>query len=181
MSTLSPIEKPADLQSSLPRILLVGIAGLLLVVLEGALAIWDVFYAAVPLTTLAFIFYLRLNFPYLLPLVTVFLMGLFGELMFADMLGSRSTALLLVAVMTSFRSASLQHSEFLDLWSNFCLIVLLYMGVRLAVFIAYYFTIPEWQPLFFQAGVTMFMFPLFFVILASLSTMMGQIFGVDTD
>ena len=42
--SLGPLDKPADLQSVLPVQILCGLAGLLFVLFEGALAQWSIFY-----------------------------------------------------------------------------------------------------------------------------------------
>lgn len=180
MSVHNPLDSPADLQSTLPLQLLVLLLGLLLVFIEGAFARWSVFYASVPLPTIAFIFFMRLNSPHLLSLLSVLAMGLFGELMFFDMLGSRSTALMLVALLTSFQAQNLQHGEFIDIWSNFCLTVLVYFIFRLAVFFVFYFNFPDWNAVFFQAGLTMLLFPLFFIIMTSVSHLLSRLFGAET-
>lgn len=180
MSVHNPLDSPADLQSTLPLQLLVLLAGLVLVFIEGAFARWSVFYASVPLPTIAFIFFMRLNSPHLLSLGAVMAMGLFGELMFFDMLGARSTALMLVALLTSFQAANLQHGEFIDIWSNFCLTVGVYFIFRIAVFFVFYLSFPDWNALFFQAGLTMMLFPLFFVVMTSASHPLSRLLQTDT-
>ena len=135
MSVNSPLDSPADVRSTLPTQILIALAGLLLVFLEGSLATWSIFYASVPLPTIAFIYYMRVNYPHLLSLPVILLMGLFGEMMFFDMLGSRATGLMIVALLSQLNMASQQHVEFTELWANFCLIVLVYIIFRLAVFL----------------------------------------------
>ncbi len=180
MSVHNPLDSPADLQSTLPLHFLVLFAGLMLVFIEGAFARWSIFYASVPLPTIAFIYFMRLNSPHLMSLASVMAMGLFGELMFFDMLGARTTALMLVALLTTFQSNNLQHGEFIDIWSNFCLTVLVYFIFRLSVFFVFYFSFPDWNAVFFQAGLTMLLFPLFFVVMTSVSHLLSRILGTDT-
>ena len=91
MSVNSPLDSPADLRSTLPTQILIALAGLFLVFLEGSLSTWSIFYASVPLPTIAFIYYMRINHPHLLSLPVILLMGVFGEMMFFDMLGVRAT------------------------------------------------------------------------------------------
>ncbi|MEC8744683.1 MAG: hypothetical protein ACPGU2_06185 [Candidatus Puniceispirillaceae bacterium] len=180
MSVNSPLDSPADVRSTLPTQILIALAGLLLVFLEGSLATWSIFYASVPLPTIAFIYYMRVNYPHLLSLPVILLMGLFGEMMFFDMLGSRATGLMIVALLSQLNMASQQHVEFTELWANFCLIVLVYIIFRLAVFFVFYFTFPDWRAVFFQAGITMFLFPFFFVVMSSISASLSQLFGSNS-
>jgi hypothetical protein len=97
MMSKGPLERPADLQSPLPVQFLIAVAGMLLVLFEASLSQWAVFYTSVPFISLAFIFYLRMVFPRMLPLAVVFLMGILSEVISFDPLGVRTTVMLLVA------------------------------------------------------------------------------------
>ena len=74
--SMNPIENPAELNSSLPNQILILISGFILVLVESALAQWNFFYASTPLLTIGFIYYLSIFHKEILPLFSVFLLGL---------------------------------------------------------------------------------------------------------
>lgn len=163
----SPLERPAELSSPLPIQILLAIFGCFLVLLEGAFAQWQVFFASAPLLVLAYVFYMNLFFANRLSIFAVFLIGLFSELMFFDMLGMSATALVLSAIITRWRSAVLIHSDFLEIWSAFSLIVLFYAAFKISVYAVIYFSFPDLSDIFLQAGMTILLFPVFYVLLVS--------------
>jgi len=148
-----PLDRPAELGSPLPVQVLLAIFGCFLVLLEGAFAQWKVFFASAPLLTLAYVFYMNLFFSNQLSIVSVFIMGLFSELMFFEMPGLNATALVLAATLTRWRSISLIHSDFIEIWSAFSLIAL--------------FGLPDMRDIFVQTGMTILLFPIFYVLLVS--------------
>ena len=163
----SPLDRPAELSSPLPIQILLAIFGCFLVLLEGAFAQWKVFFASAPLLVLAYVFYMNLFFANRLSIIAVFLMGLFSELMFFEMLGMNATALALVAMLTRWRSPVLIHNEFLEIWSAFSLIVLFYSGFKITVYLLAYLSLPNLSDIFLQAGMTILLFPVFYVLLVS--------------
>ena len=179
MITKGPLDRPADLQSPLPIQFLLAIAGMFIVFVEFSLAEWAVFYASAPLISLAFIFYLRMVFPDLLPLIIVFLMGILSEVICYDPLGVKTTALLLVAVITSSRSQTLIHSDFLDIWASFSTMCLLVSLFRLCIYIGFFFNVPDLASVANQTGMTILLFPIVYVLLVSFTSSAQRLFGFE--
>lgn len=170
----SPLEQPAELSSPLPLQILLALFGCFLVLLEGAFAQWKVFFASAPLLSLAYVFYMNLFYANRLSIIAVFMIGIFSELMFFQMLGLNATALSLVAVITRWRSPYLIHNEFLEIWSAFSLIVLFYSGFKIFIYVLAYLDLPDLSDVFLQAGMTILLFPIFYVLMVSAAAT-GQI------
>ena len=162
-----PLDRPAELGSPLPVQVLLAIFGCFLVLLEGAFAQWKVFFASAPLLTLAYVFYMNLFFSNQLSIVSVFIMGLFSELMFFEMPGLNATALVLAATLTRWRSISLIHSDFIEIWSAFSLIALFFSGFKIVIYAVSFFGLPDMRDIFVQTGMTILLFPIFYVLLVS--------------
>ena len=177
MISKGPLERPADLQSPLPVQFLIAVAGMLLVLFEASLSQWAVFYTSVPFISLAFIFYLRMVFPRMLPLAVVFLMGILSEVISFDPLGVKTTVMLLVAVITSSRSQLLTHSDFLEIWASFSTMCLLVSAFRFVVYLGFFLNVPDLAALANQTGMTILLFPIVYVILVSFSNSAQRLFG----
>ena len=163
----SPLERPAVLSSPIPIQILLALFGCFLVLAEGAFAQWKVFFVAGPLLVLAYVFYMNLFFSNQLSIIAVFLIGLFSELMFFEMLGMNATALVLVALITRWRSPVLIHSDFLEIWSAFALIVLFFSSFKMVIYFIAYLSLPAISDIFLQVGMTILLFPIFYVLLVS--------------
>lgn len=173
--SLGPLDKPAELQSALPVQVLCAVTGFFVVLLQGALAHWSVFYSAVPLLTLGYIFFMQIAYPSRLPLLSVLCMGLFSEVMFFQMLGLNSTVFMIVALVTQWRSSHLHDADFIELWANFSLIVMLAGGIKLVIYFVSYFSFPDLSFVFQQTGITVLLFPIFYVILIILSSVLQRL------
>ncbi|MBL6604932.1 MAG: hypothetical protein ISQ23_03455 [Alphaproteobacteria bacterium] len=163
----SPLDRPAELSSPIPIQVLLALFGCFLVLLEGAFAQWQVFFVAAPLLVLAYVFYMNLFFSNQLSIIAAFLIGLFSELMFFETLGMNATALALVALITRWRSPILIHSDFLEIWSAFSLIVLFFSSFKMTIYLLAYLSLPAISDIFLQAGMTILLFPIFYVLLVS--------------
>ena len=102
--SLGPLDKPADLQSVLPVQVLCALAGMFLVLVEGALAHWSIFHSSAPLIALCYIYFMQIAYPFRLSLLAVLFMGLFSEIMFYHMLGTNCTAFIAAALVTQWLS-----------------------------------------------------------------------------
>lgn len=163
----SPLDKPADLHSEIPIQVLLGLFGCFLVLLEGALAQWTIFFAAAPLITLVYIFYMKLFFASRLSLPVIFLIGLFFELMFWEMLGTTATAFYLAGLLTQWRAPFLTHSGFLAIWSHFCLLVVFVTLFKFIIYLLFFLSLPDMSAIFLQIGMTILLFPICYVLLKS--------------
>ena len=136
---------------------------LLIVFFEIALAKWSLFFGAAPMLSLCYIFTLLLLCPQFMSAITIILPSLLFEVMGGDMLGVRVTAFYIVALLVTTRLVSNEHYDFISYWANFSLICIGVVLFRLLVFITLYFTIPNISMLAFQIGVSIVLFPIFFV------------------
>ena len=144
------------------KFLIFGIS-LLIVFFEIALAKWTLFFGAAPMLSLCFIFTLLLVCPQLISPITIILPSLLFEVMGGDMLGVRMTAFYIVALLVTTRLVSNEHDDFISYWANFSLICIGVVLFRLLVFIVLYFSMPNISMLAFQIGVSIVLFPVFFV------------------
>ena len=144
------------------KFLIFGIS-LLIVFFEIALAKWSLFFGAAPMLSLCYIFTLLLLCPQFMSAITIILPSLLFELMGGDMLGVRMTAFYIVALLVTTRLVSNEHDDFISYWANFSLICIGVVLFRLMVFMVLYFTMPNISMLAFQIGVSIVLFPVFFV------------------
>ena len=142
--SLGPLDKPADLQSVLPVQVLCALAGMFLVLVEGALAHWSIFHSSAPQIALSYIYFMQIAYPFRLSLLAVLLfMGLFSEIMFYNMLGTNCTAFIIAALLTQWRAVVLRDTDFIELWANFSLICILTGIIKTVVYFISYFSMPD--------------------------------------
>ncbi len=165
----------AEFQSHLPSQFLVLIVGVVLVLLEVGLAQWPFFYGASPILSLIFMYFMLIYHDELMPIVTVFIMGLMADLLLSDLVGGRATAFMLLSYAMRIGLARLQQSEFLDLWIDFsvsCAVVVLF---QLIVFSLINLSVPALSLLLFQVGFTLILFPIGFVVMFSVQRILQSI------
>ena len=178
--SLGPLDKPADLQSVLPVQILCALGGLFFVLFEGALAHWSIFHNSAPLLALCYIYFMFIAYPFRLSLLAVLLMGLFSEVMFFQMLGANSIAFVIAALVTQWRASYLVDADFIELWANFSLIVILVGAIKLVIYFISHFSAPDLSSLLQQTGMTVLLFPIFYVVLVSLSSVLSKIMAVQS-
>ena len=100
----------ADFSSNFPLQILAAALGLILVLLELSLAQWPVFHGAAPTLSLIFIYYMILHHGKLLPIFSIFLMGIVGDILLSDLVGGRATALILLVSPFATAAKRLQLS-----------------------------------------------------------------------
>ena len=165
----------ANFQSNLPKQFLVMFVAVLLVLLEVGLAQWPFFYGSSPLLSLIFMYFIMIYHDKLMPIMTVFIMGLVADSLMSDILGGRATALMLLSYAMRVGLLRLQQSDFMDLWVGFalsCSVVLLF---QLFVFTTVHFAVPSLNPLLFQLGFTLMLFPIGFVMMFSLQRLLQSL------
>ena len=158
----------SDFQSNLPKQFLVMFVATVLVLLEVGLAQWPFFYGASPLLSLIFFYFMMIYHDELMPISTVFVMGLIADLLMSDILGGRATAMMLLSYGMRVGVLRLQQSEFMDLWLGFAVSCAAVTVFQLIVFSLVHFALPSFSPLFFQLGFTLILFPIGFVIMFSI-------------
>jgi len=162
----------AEFQSNLPKQFLLMIIGVTLVLFEVGLAQWSFFYGASPFLSLIFMYFIMIYHDELMPIITVFVMGLVADLLMSDILGGRATAMMLLAYAMRMGVLRLQQSEFMDLWLGFavsCAGVILF---QLIIFSLINFAVPAIKPLLFQLGFTLILFPIGFVVMFSIQRLL---------
>jgi len=153
--------------------------GLIVVFIEIALAKWTVFFSSAPMLSLCYIFTLVLLRPQLIPVVTILLIALLFELMGGDMLGARLTAFYIATLIIRRRIVPIEHVDFIAHWANFSLICFGVVLFKLFVFLLFYFTIPNLGMLAFQIGVSILVFPIFFVTMSVVFSILGSPINQD--
>ncbi|ADE38951.1 rod shape-determining protein MreD [Candidatus Puniceispirillum marinum] len=154
---------------------LIGFVGVILVLFEGTLASWPVFYGAVPLLSLIFVYWMTLYHSKLMPFITIFIMGLLSDILFSDLIGGRATSYMLLALFMNLRVTDPQDDEFLKVWVNFVVAVMTVMLFQLIFFSVINFSIPSLSPMMFQIGVTLILFPIAYVFLFAISNLLERI------
>jgi rod shape-determining protein MreD len=164
----------ADFHSNLPLQFLTVAIGLMLVVIELGLAQWPVFYGAAPNLSLIFIYYMVIYHNRLLPIFSRFRVGIIGDFLLSDLLGGRATALMLLATVMQVRLFRLQQSDFAQLWIDFGVSCGLVSIFQLIFFSLLNMTIPSLDPILFQFGANLILFPLGFVIIFAVHQLMQK-------
>ena len=149
------------------RFLIFGF-GILIVLLEIALAKWSLFFTATPILSLCYIFTILLLRPQFMSVTTIILLALLFELLGGDMLGVRITAFYIAAVVVQKQLGSNENDDFISHWANFSLICFGFVLFRLLVFVSLYHIIPNLSILAFQIGITILVFPIIFVTISVL-------------
>ena len=154
---------------------LIGFVGVILVLFEGALAGWPVFFGAAPLLSLVFIYWMTLYHNKLMPFITIFIMGLLSDILFSDLIGGRATSYMLLALAINLRVTDPKDDEFLKVWINFVFAVIAVMLFQLIFFSVINFAIPSLSPMMFQIGVTLILFPITYIFLFAISNLLERI------
>ena len=161
------------------KLFLVFGVGVVIVFTEIALAKWPFFFSAAPMLSLCYIFTLVLLRPQLMPVISIVLIALLFELMGGDMLGVRVTAFYIATLIIRRRVAVNEQADFIAHWANFSLICFGVVLFRLFVFSSFYFAIPNLSMLAFQIGVSILVFPIFFVTMNLIFSILGSPINQD--
>ena len=164
----------ADFHSNLPFQFLVAAIGLMLVLIELGLAQWPIFHGAAPNLSLIFIYYLMIYHNKLLPIFSIFFIGIVSDLLLSDLLGGRATALMLLAYFMQLRILRLQQSNFGQLWADFVVSFILVLLFQLVLFVILNMAIPSLSPILFQIGVTLILLPLGFVMMFAVHSLLQK-------
>ena len=165
----------ADFQSDLPIQLLMAALGFALVLLESAVAQWPVFYGSAPNLSLIFIYCIIIYHGKYMPTFTIFLTGIIGDFLLSNLLGGRATSFMLLAYLMQLRLVRLQQSDFGQLWVDFALSCAAVSLFQLLLFSAVNFAIPSLSPILFQAGATLILFPIGFVLIFAVHRLLQKV------
>ena len=164
----------ADFSSNFPLQVLAAAFGLFLVLLELSLAQWPVFHGAAPNLSLIFIYYMLIYHTKLLPIFSIFMMGIVGDGLLSDLIGGRATALILLAYVMQLRLLRLQQSDFSYLWADFAVSCGFVSIFQLTFFSLLNIAVPSLGPIAFQFGINLILFPLGFVMIFSVHQLMQK-------
>jgi rod shape-determining protein MreD len=164
----------ADFSSVLPLQILTAALGITLVLLELSLAQWPLFYGAAPNLSLIFIYYMIIYHIKLLPIFSIFVMGIIGDFLLSDLLGGRATALILLSYAMQLRLLRLQQSDFSHLWVDFAVSCGFVSIFQLTFFSLLNLNIPSLGPILFQFGINLILFPLGFVLIFAVYQLMQK-------
>ena len=153
--------------------------GIVIVFFEIALAKWPFFFSAAPMLSLCYIFNLVLLRPQLMPAASILLIALLFELMGGDMLGVRLTSFYIATLFIRRRVAVNEGVDFIAQWANFTLICFSIVLFRLLVFSLLYFVMPNLSMLAFQIGISILVFPIFFVSMNLVFSILGSPINQD--
>ncbi len=165
----------ADFHSDLPFQFLIAAVGLILVLIELGLAQWPIFHGAAPNLSLVFIYYMVIYHSKLLPVFSIFLIGIISDLLLSDLLGGRAAALMLLAYFMQLRIVRLQQSEFAQLWIDFAISFTLVSFFQLILLMLLNMAVPSLSPILFQIGVTFILLPIGFVIMFAIHSLLQKI------
>ncbi|MDB2390193.1 rod shape-determining protein MreD [Alphaproteobacteria bacterium] len=154
---------------------LIGFLAVILVLFEGALASWPIFFGATPLLSLIFIYWMTIYHSKLMPVLTIFIMGLLSDILFSDLIGGRATSYMLLALFMNMRMSDPQDDEFLKVWINFVFAVIAVMLFQLFFFSIINLAVPSLSPMLFQIGVTIILFPIAYIFLFAISNLLERI------
>lgn len=154
---MTPIQQ-SDENRLLVQVL--GFVGLLLVSFaENGLGYFPALYGSVPKLAMIVLFILCLKVPLAMPLVTVFSIGLIHDLVQANPLGHTSALMVLLHLVAQFRQPVLQQAESGAVWYEFTILMLVLMVLTIMALLVHSGTVPALQPLLFQFGLTVLIFP----------------------
>ena len=164
----------ADFHSDLPLQFLTAAFGSLLVLIELGLAQWPIFHGAAPNLSLIFIYYMMIYHTKLLPIFSIFFIGIISDFLLSDLLGGRATALMLLAHFMQLRMVRLQQSDFGQLWVDFAFSFTLVTLFQLVFFALLNMAVPSVNPIVFQIGVTLILLPLGFVMMFAVHSLLQK-------
>lgn len=154
---------------------LVGVIGVFLIFFEGSLGLWSLFYGATPLLSLVFLYWMMLHFEKFVSVFLVFVIGLLSDILFSDILGGRATAYVLAFYYIGLRRGKLLQGDFMQIWLDFAILATGVMIFQLLMFSLLNFAIPAVMPILFKIGSTLILFPIGYLTLFSLASLIGKV------
>lgn len=164
----------AEFDSVWPFQFMVSVIGLFLVLFEGSLGQWTLFYGATPLLSLIFVYYIALHFEHILPIVAAVLMGLLSDLLFSDIIGARALGFMFVIFVLQYRRQRLLQGDFLEIWTDFSIVTSIVLLFQFTMFSAINLAVPSTTPILFQLGSTLIFFPIGYVVLFSITALLHR-------
>lgn len=165
----------AELDPKWPICFLIIVIGIILSIFEGSLGLSSALYGSTPMLSLIFLYWVALHHEKYVLLITGFLIGLTSDLLFSDLIGGRATIYIAVTFAMDWRRQKLLQSDFRDIWIDFSVVTAIVVSFQLLVFSALNFAWPSLTPVLFQIGLTMSLFPIGYVIMATTSNTLQRL------
>ena len=144
---------------------------------ENGLGLFPGLYGSVPKVTFIVLFVIHLYHPQALPVFTVVLVGLVHDLVQVQPLGYSSGLMLVAHGWLEHRRQTLVQAETGTVWYEFTVMMGVVAVLMLSAVTLYSGHLPAIQPLAFQFGLTVLMFPVahwVYHIMASFASMLEQ-------
>ena len=127
---------------------------------ENGLGYFPSLYGSVPKLSFTMLFVLCFYHPAIMPLISVFLVGVMHDLSQANPIGYTSALMVMAHCWIMFRRPMLMQTESGSIWYEFTIMMLAMMLFMLTVIVAFTGNLPALQPLLFQFSLTVLMFPM---------------------
>lgn len=151
--------------------------GLFLILLERGLGQWGLFFDSSPLLSFLIVGYLGLYFPALIPMSTVLILGFFCDVISLDPFGVRTLSLTVFYALVRWQPDPLREEDFITVWAQISLIFMVASLVRLVLYMGLYWSLPDLFALGYQTGITILIFPIFFVTGSFIRALMHRTVG----
>ena len=116
-----------------------------------------------------------LHYEKFVPVFLVFVIGLISDILFSDILGGRATAYVLAFYYVGFRRVKLLQGDFMQIWLDFAIVVTGVMLFQLMMFSLLNLASPAVTPILFQIGSTLILFPIGYLTLLSLASLVEKV------
>ena len=77
-------------------------------------------------------------------------------------------------------AATVKDADFIEIWANFSLIAILTGEIKIVVYFISYFSMPDFSSLLQQTGMTALLFPVCYVVLVSMSSLLAKVIAFQT-
>ena len=144
----------------IPIILLV-----LSILLELSLSKIVFFYETPPSLFLIFTYIILFVFNTNLPVLVIFLICMTYDFLFGINPGFFSASILISSLIINQANLNYLNNSFLNIWVFFIIFFSIVSLIQIGFYILLYFNLPDLEKLIFQLGLSLFFFPIIFLIL----------------
>ena len=162
----------ASLKSYLSLQIIVGVSLFAVFLFEGALATLDIFLHAVPFITFTIFYVLTLFYPIALPLLSVFLITLLGDIFFTSLHHSQTFAILVSLLIIKRLITFPEQKEFFEIWQGYAVALVIMVVIEALSFMVWELQFMTMQGVVFQIGMSLLLYPFIHVVV----TRLAQIF-----
>ena len=120
----------ASLKSYLSLQIIVGASLFGMLLFEGALASLDMFLHAVPFVTFTIFYVLTLFYPIALPLLSVFLITLLGDIFFTSLHHSQTFAIMVSLLIVKRLMTFPDQKDFFEIWQGYAVALIIMVVIE---------------------------------------------------